>query len=63
MTITHSNLPPVVMMSQEEFEGWMETFDIMSDPQLVAELKAAEEEEGAIPWEDVEKELDLLNKK
>ncbi len=30
--ITHKGLPEVVVMSFDEFEGWMETFDIMSDP-------------------------------
>lgn len=41
-TITHRGLPAVVMMSAEEFDGWMETFDIMSDKELVASIKRAE---------------------
>ena len=41
-TITHRGLPSVVIMSAEEFEGWMETFDIMADKKLVASIKRAE---------------------
>lgn len=32
VVITHEGLPKVVVISFEEFEGWQETFDIMSDP-------------------------------
>ncbi|MFH0770804.1 MAG: type II toxin-antitoxin system Phd/YefM family antitoxin [Candidatus Peregrinibacteria bacterium] len=32
--ITHAGLPKVVVMSFEEFEGWQETMEIMSDPEL-----------------------------
>ncbi len=34
----------VIMMSADEWEGWMETLDIMSDPQLVADIREAERE-------------------
>ncbi len=34
----------VIMMSAGEWDGWMETLDIMSDPQLVADIREAEEE-------------------
>lgn len=38
-TITHRNGTSVIMMSVAEFEGWMETFDIMRDTKLVASIK------------------------
>ncbi len=41
-TITHRGKPSVILMSAEEFEGWMETFDIMSDKKLVASIRRAE---------------------
>ncbi|OGG12440.1 hypothetical protein A2875_01795 [Candidatus Gottesmanbacteria bacterium RIFCSPHIGHO2_01_FULL_46_14] len=37
-TITHRGKPPVVVMSQEEFEGWQETLDILSDKKFTASL-------------------------
>ncbi|MFH0851682.1 MAG: type II toxin-antitoxin system Phd/YefM family antitoxin [Candidatus Peregrinibacteria bacterium] len=62
VVITHEGIPKVVVMSFEEFEGWQETFDIMSDPvlskELVKDLKNSKKEKG-IPWEKVKKELDL----
>jgi len=35
ITITHAGHPKGVFISFEEFEGWMETMDIMSDPEEV----------------------------
>lgn len=39
VTITHEGLPKVVVMSFEEFEGWQETMEIMSDPALVSDIE------------------------
>lgn len=36
--ITHRAGKPVIVMSQEEFEGWQETLEIMSDKKLLASL-------------------------
>lgn len=36
--ITHGGIPKVVIMSFEEFEGWQETMEIMSDPELSKDL-------------------------
>lgn len=38
-TITHRGKPMVVVMSQEEFEGWQETLEIMSDKRLMASIR------------------------
>jgi prevent-host-death family protein len=58
--ITHEGLPKVVMMSFEEFEGWMETFDIMQDRELsdylLMYLKNPKKFKG-VPWEKVKKDL------
>ena len=37
--ITHKGLPRAVIMSFEEYEGLLETMEIMSDPELCRELK------------------------
>lgn len=34
-TITINGTPKVVIMNAEEYEGWIETLDIMSNPELV----------------------------
>lgn len=40
--ITKKGKPEAVIMSYEEFEGWLETLDIMNDPELVKEIEEAE---------------------
>lgn len=60
--VTHQDKPPIVMMSAAEWEGWMETLDILSNPKLVKGIKEAEREierGDVVPWEDVKKELNL----
>lgn len=55
-TITHRGRPPVVMMSVQEFEGWQETLEIMSNKKLVTRIKQARKDINAgrgIPWETV----------
>lgn len=38
-TITRRGKQKAVIMSAEEYEGWLETLDVISDPQLVASIK------------------------
>ena len=60
--ITVNGKPESVLMSHEEYEGWIETMDILSEPGALKEIKQAEKEieEGkGIPWEDVKKDLNL----
>lgn len=58
--ITHRGVPEVVIMSAEEYEGWEETFDIMSDPILTKDLvRALKSKEKGIPWEKVKKQMGL----
>ncbi len=46
VTITREGMPSVLMMSVDEFEGWMETMEIMSDPELMRDLDKALAERG-----------------
>lgn len=39
ITITLEGRSPLVIMSQEEFEGWQETLEIMSDPKLMKDIR------------------------
>lgn len=50
----------VIMMSADEWDGWMETMDIMSDPKLVKRLRQAEADpRKGISWEKVKRDLKL----
>lgn len=60
--ISHAGTPKVVMMSLEEFEGWQETLEIMSDPELAKDIKKElrDVKKGkSVPWEKVKKELKI----
>jgi prevent-host-death family protein len=57
ITITLEDEAPVVLMSQADWEGWMETLEVMSDPQLVADIEEAKKSKDYQDWEDVKKEL------
>ena len=59
VTITLEGLPKVVMMSVDEFEGWQETLEIMSDPELVKEIRAAKQEKGTVTLEEMEAEMSV----
>lgn len=59
VSITHRDLPNVVLMSLDEFEGWVETMEIMSDPQLIKDIQEGVKDKEAIPWDKVKAELNL----
>lgn len=62
ITITLGSEPPVIMMSAEEFEGWMETMEIMSDPDVVRQLRAAKSEPETITLDELMEEFDYPKK-
>ena len=41
--ITKNGKPEAVLMSYDEYESWIETLDIMKDPQLIKEIRQAKE--------------------
>ena len=59
-TITLRGRQKAVIMSAEEYYGWLETFDITSDKKLVASIRQGVKElkDGkGIPWERAKKYL------
>ena len=62
VTIIHEGKPEVMMMSVEEFEGWMETLEIMSDPSLAKDLRKSLREVKRGKIKDTV-DLDALQKK
>jgi antitoxin YefM len=64
IALTHEGEPKVVIMSFDEYEGWRETIEIMSDPHLTAELtkdlktiKSGKLHQGTVSFESVKKKL------
>ena len=66
VTITREGHPPMVLMTQDEVEGWKETLEIMSDPELVKAINEGIEDMKAgrvIPWETVKKKYEKKSAK
>ena len=41
IAITKNGVPETVMLSMKKFEGFLETIDILSDSEMVAQLRAS----------------------
>ncbi len=63
VTILKEGQPPVLMLSKDEFEGWVETMEIMSDPQLMKDIQEGIEDKETIPWSEVKKMHSINSKK
>ena len=62
VTITLEGSPPVIMISEDEYESLVETLDIMSDPQMMEAIREGEADIAAgrtVSWEQVKRELNL----
>lgn len=57
--ITLKGQNPVVMISQEEYDSWMETIDIMSSPEETRAIRESIKDDELIDLEDAIKSLDL----
>ena len=60
--LTRHGKPVLAIMTWDLFESWLETIEIMSDPELMAQLRQSmsEIEEGRTrPWEEVKEEIDV----
>ena len=66
VAITHEGIPKVVVMSFEEYEGWIETMEIMADPALdrevteaLKDMKAGKLHKDTISLDQLKKKLKL----
>lgn len=57
--ITQKSGQSVVLMSKEEYEGLLETMDILSNPEEAAAILESDRDEKTYTHEEVLKELDL----
>ncbi len=58
--ITRNGEPKAILMSVDDYEGWLETLEIMSDKETVAEIKKARNELKAgkgVPFEKIMEKL------
>jgi prevent-host-death family protein len=53
VAITHEGHPKVIVMSFDEFEGWQETLEIISDRSLMKEIREAIQEDTLVPLEQL----------
>jgi len=56
-TITLAGKPKAVILSSEEYESWRETIEIMSNPDVVKDLKEAEKDFKAGRYTSLEEVL------
>lgn len=59
VTITMGGEPRVVMMPIEDFEGWQETLEIMSDKKLLQSIKKALHEKKTYTEEEMKKKFGI----
>ncbi|MEK7528518.1 MAG: type II toxin-antitoxin system Phd/YefM family antitoxin [Patescibacteria group bacterium] len=59
VTITIDGNPRVVMMPLEDFEGWQETLEIMSDKKLMKGIKEALTGKKTYTEADIKKEFNI----
>ncbi len=60
--ITYEGRPAGVLMSVDEFDGWVETMDIMADPEEAAEILERlrnKDKEETVTLDELKKELDV----
>lgn len=50
---------PVILMSKEELDSWIETFDVMSNPEEVKAIEIARKQKKTISFEKLLKDLNL----
>ncbi len=58
--VTRHGKPEAVLLAEEDYEGLLETLDILSDQKLMKDIRKAEDDlrKGkGIPWEKVKRKL------
>lgn len=65
INITVRGIPEVVILNKEDYDAWMATIETLSDPELMASIKASEKDLKAGRYsslEEVEKESHVSSK-
>lgn len=65
INITVKGIPEVVIMSKEDYDAWMATYETLSDPELMEAIRESDKNFAAGKYktlEEVEKELGFEKK-
>lgn len=60
INITVKGIPEAVVMSKEDYEGWLATIETLSDPELMEAIRQGDEDIKAgryKSWDEVKKDL------
>jgi antitoxin YefM len=60
--ITRNGKPVALLMSMSEWESWEETIEVLSDEELMEDLRRSEEDVKAgrlVDWDEVKRDLGL----
>ncbi len=60
INITIKGIPEVVVMSKDDYDGWLATIETLSDPELMEAIRQGDEDIKAgryRSWEEVKKDL------
>lgn len=60
INITIKGIPEAVVMSKEDYEGWLATIETLSDPELMEAIRRGDEDINAgryKSWDEVKKDL------
>lgn len=66
VTITYKGMPRAVLMSQEDYNGWVATMETLADEELMQQTRESNEafaKGDTISWEELKGELELGNNK
>lgn len=64
INITLKGIPEVVVMSKDDYDGWIATIETLSDSELMESIRQSEKDIKAgryQSWEEVKRELGLEN--
>ncbi|MFH0795582.1 MAG: type II toxin-antitoxin system Phd/YefM family antitoxin [Candidatus Omnitrophota bacterium] len=63
INITVKGVPEAVIMSKEEFDGWIATLETLSDPELMKSIREGDEDIKAGRYCDLDEIIEELNLK
>lgn len=62
INITVKGVPEAVIMSKEDYDSWVATYETLADPELMESIRKGEEDIKSgryVTWEELKKELGL----
>lgn len=66
INITVKGIPEAIIMDKEEYDAWMATYETLSDPELMEQIRESDKNFAAgkyQTWDEVKKELGISDNK